>query len=245
MPRLKKTPPVNRTVATDRGPVAFDLSFSARKTLTLRIQAGGAITVDAPLRTRLRDIDSFVQLRAAWIEKHLQAVRERPSNERQYIEGERWFYLGEAYPLHIEADHIERVALRAGVLTVGVRDPVDRERVRALLARWYRRRALEVFNERLKLCGEWVKPLGLDAPPLKIRRMKSRWGSCSSHGAITLNLNLVQASAPLIDYVIVHELCHLREFNHSPPFWALVASVIPDWKARRKALNRSGYGLLP
>jgi len=75
--------------------------------------------------------------------------------------------------------------------------------------------------------------------------MKSRWGSCSTHGAITLNLNLVQASAPLIDYVIVHELCHLREFNHSPRFWALVASVIPDWKTRRKALNRGSFGLLP
>jgi hypothetical protein len=106
-----------------------------------------------------------------------------------------------------------------------------------LIERWYHRRAKSVFSELFAEACRHMQPLGIGQPPLKIRLMRSRWGSCSSKGNITLNPKLIQVPEPLLRYVILHELCHLIEFNHSPRFWALMDQVMPGWKAHRKALK--------
>jgi predicted metal-dependent hydrolase len=125
-----------------------------------------------------------------------------------------------------------------GLLTVGVHDPAGKARIAQLIDRWYRRHARRVFEERLKACYPRVESMGIPYPDLAMRTMKSRWGSCSAAGRMTLNLKLIQVPRSMIDYVILHELCHLKEHNHSPAFYALLDRVLPDWRERRERLNQ-------
>jgi predicted SprT family Zn-dependent metalloprotease len=120
----------------------------------------------------------------------------------------------------------------AGELIVETGDPTRAER---LIADWYQRQAAQIFSQRLTVCFERVRAWGVAYPTLRVRRMKTRWGSCTGHGAITLNSRLVELPVDLIDYVILHELCHLREMNHGPRFYALLEGVCPTWKAQRAA----------
>jgi hypothetical protein len=165
----------------------------------------------------------------------MEQTQTTPSHE--FADGETFHYLGQEVKLCIEADRIERVRLIDGTLFVGLHDPADRKRAGVLIERWYRRRAKSVFSELFAEACRHMQPLGIGQPPLKIRLMRSRWGSCSSKGNITLNPKLIQVPEPLLRYVILHELCHLIEFNHSPRFWALMDQVMPGWKAHRKALK--------
>jgi hypothetical protein len=240
----------SHTVYSGEVAISFELSFASRKTLAIRIHPDGRIAVAAPTGTRLVVIEGFVTSRAGWIMKHLAAIKQRPTTPipeaRRYVSGEQYHYLGTAYPLLVEADPITRVVLLPDKLRLGIRDPADTKRVQMLLVRWYRLHAERVFAERLGVCLQQVAPLGITtAPPLAIRQMKTRWGSCTSRGKITLNLKLIQAPVELIDYVILHELCHLKEMNHSPRFWALVTHVCPDWRQRRKILNQSRWEGVP
>ena len=116
----------------------------------------------------------------------------------------------------------------------------DQETVRAALWRWYRHQAGRLFAARLsELAGRL--PWLADDPPLRLRRMRRRWGSCSASGVITLNTHLVKAPTALLDYVILHELCHLRELNHGPRFYELMDQALPDWRARRQDLDTRAH----
>ena len=118
----------------------------------------------------------------------------------------------------------------------------DKARVKELLDGWYRRQARRVFRERLDTCYPRVQHLGIDYPELALRVMKSRWGSCTQAGRITLNVKLIQVPKDFIDYVVVHELCHLKEHNHSRKYYDLLDRVMPDWKQRRDQLNSFEFG---
>ena len=107
-----------------------------------------------------------------------------------------------------------------------------------MLDAWYLSHAKRVFAERLAACYPRVEGLGIPFPSLAIRDMKARWGSCSAKGRLTLNRRLIHVPKDLMDYVILHELCHLKEYNHGPAFYALLERVLPDWKARRQKLNQ-------
>ena len=112
------------------------------------------------------------------------------------------------------------------------------ERVRGLLEDWYRTHAKRVFAHRLEGCLESTRSLGLETVPnLVIRKMAKRWGSCTRAGNILLNLDLVKVPVHCIDYVIVHELCHLKVHNHGREFYRLLARCLPDWEARKKRLE--------
>ena len=152
--------------------------------------------------------------------------------------GEIHLYLGRHYRLWLEKARKTAVALDAGSLRVQLPTPTDPQAVAALLETWYRREAQKVFAEELAAAGRRVAPLGIVPPAaVRIRRMSSRWGSCTSRGAITLNLRLIQADRALIEYVLVHELCHLLQHNHSPAYYKLLDRALPDWRARKKRLN--------
>jgi len=161
---------------------------------------------------------------------------------RQYVSGESYRYLGRQYRLKVIADTVERIVLSRGWLTISVADPANRRAVQRLIHGWYRAKSEHVFNERLIACHARVETLGITLPALGIRTMKRRWGSCSKTGKVTLNLKLIQAPRALIDYVILHELCHLVELNHRPRFWALLTRVIPDWERLRDELNHYEFG---
>ena len=183
--------------------------------------------------------------RAGWILRQQRQFKEYPTATalpRRYVSGEAYRYLGRQYRLKVVENAVERVILSRGYLTVGVHHPADKHQIAQLIENWYRRHANHVFNDRLSVCYPRVELLGIPFPDLAVRAMKSRWGSCSAAGRITLNVKLIQVPRNLIDYVILHELCHLKEHNHRPTFYNLLDRVLPDWRERRQRLNKIEIG---
>lgn len=221
--------------------IEYELIYSQRKTLALHVYPDGSVVVDAPLGTELPSVEAKVRRRSGWIlrqQRHFQEYTSAISVPRRYVSGEAYRYLGRQYRLKVIEDEIERVRLSRGFLMVSVRNPSEKAHVSNLINAWYRSHARRIFAERLAQCYLRVEPLGIEYPQLAIRDMKSRWGSCSAVGRITLNVRLVQVSKDLIDYVLLHELCHLEEHNHSSSFYALLDRVLPDWSERRDRLNK-------
>jgi predicted metal-dependent hydrolase len=238
----KKTSVGLLRVEVDGQPITFELLHSRRKTLTLRIHPDLRITVDAPVGTSQSDARNFVSRHARWIARKQAALQQIApvTAPRQYQNGELFTYLGAKVPLEVELDRIERVRLVAGTLIVGTKTPANQATVRAMIGTWYKRRAEQLYpavlHTQFTRLQDKLGP-GRAEPPLRIRAMKTRWGSCTREGRITLNLALIQMPEALINYVVVHELCHLAEFNHGPRFWALVKSVVPGYRDARKALR--------
>ena len=197
------------------------------------------VAVKAPNGCALATIAAIVQKRGGWIVKQQRRFGSYAPPmvaTREYVSGESYRFLGRQYRLKVLDGTRSSIALgRTDMLvTVPKRDP---QRVQRLLERWYRAAAQRVFHERLDHCMQRVAHLGITVPSLTIRRMKRRWGSCSRNGRIILNLRLIQAPVEHIDYVIVHELCHLKEHNHSRRYYALLDTAMPDWRDWRQQLN--------
>ncbi|MHA1287450.1 MAG: M48 family metallopeptidase [Candidatus Thorarchaeota archaeon] len=160
---------------------------------------------------------------------------------REYVSGETHRYLGRQYLLkiiQIGEQETEQVRMDRGRLKINVSNPDDMERKKALLEDWYRGHAKRVFSERVDHWLPHFQRYGIESPQLVVRRMKSRWGSCTAEGKITLNLKLIQVPKHLIDYTIVHELSHLVELNHSEDYYQLLRRIMPDWEKRKEQLNR-------
>ncbi|MHB1037220.1 MAG: M48 family metallopeptidase [Pirellulales bacterium] len=132
----------------------------------------------------------------------------------------------------------EAVKLIGAFLHVWTGDREDRDRVRALVDRWYREHAEQALGRRLRACIEQCPSLKLGHEPcVRIRRMTHRWGSCTKAGNVLLNVDLVKAPVHCVDYVIVHELCHLKIHNHSAAFYRLLSACLPDWERRKRRLE--------
>lgn len=220
--------------------IEYTLSFAARKTLAISVHPDLRVTVTAPEHTDLDAIALRVQKRAAWI---LRQQREFELylphiTPRQYVSGETHRYLGRQYRLKIveEAD-AEWVRLERGYIHIRTTDKTDTAHIRELLESWYLRQARRVFKERLRALLPGFERHHLPPHTLKIRELTAHWGTCTANGTITLNVKLVQVNKSYIDYVIVHELCHLIEHNHSKQFYALLDRVLPAWRTRRQELN--------
>ena len=221
--------------------IDFELTYSERKTLGIHVYPDCSVVVDAPMDSDEATIEQKVLKRGAWIlrqQRNFQQYPEASPLPRRYVSGEAYRYLGRQYRLKVVENHVERVRLSRGYLTVSVKDQGDRVRISHLIDDWYIGHARRIFSERLGVSFRRVEKMGIPYPQLAIRDMKARWGSCSVKGRLTLNLKLIAVPKELIDYVIIHELCHLKELNHSPTFYALLDRVLPDWQERRLKLNK-------
>lgn len=205
------------------------------------------LQVVAPRRLSARRIAQSLEQRADRVARFLdqERARRRELPALNYVSGESHLFLGQWYPLDIRArkGRRDRVLLDGGVIAVRV-DDAGPDRVRELLRRWYRERALEHFPDRLRALCHSTPWCGEQLPELRVRRMKRTWGSCSAKGRITLNTALVKAPAELVDYVICHEICHLREHNHGPGFYALQEALCPEWRTLRSDLRGQGHVFL-
>ncbi|MEN9935880.1 MAG: hypothetical protein RLZZ387_2459 [Chloroflexota bacterium] len=224
--------------------IAYDLSYAPRKTLAISVAPDLRVRVTAPPDTDLDAIAAKVRQRAPWIlRQRRELARYLPATPpRQYRSGETHRYLGRQYRLHVVAGEPAVVGLTRGWLHVTTPDTDDTERVRQLLDGWYDTRARRVFPERLRAMLPRFTTVDVTEPALVIRPLEARWGSCSGAGTVTLNVRLIQAPKPHIDYVVVHELCHLVEHNHSKRFYALLDRMLPDWREQRRALNELALG---
>jgi len=210
----------------------FDIIRSRRKTIAVEITKEGGVLVRAPLTLARREVFAFVHQNRAWIaRKHAQArVLQEERGPRRFLEGESFPFLGEQHRLRF-VEGGEYLRKENGEFLLGA-DLASR--ARDLFRTWYRARAREIFEERVE---RFALQMGLRVQAVRITDANQRWGSCSAAGSLNFAWRLVMAPPPVIDYVIVHELAHLVEMNHSRRFWDCVARVIPDHPARRKWLR--------
>ena len=219
--------------------IRYELSRAARKTLEISVHPDLRVTVTAPEDSEMDRIEDKVKKRARWIIKQQQQFERYLPHlpPRQYVSGETHRYLGRQYRLKVVDSVPEQVKLSRGYLHVDTRDKTNTQKVQQLLDEWYRKQARRVFAEQLQACFSRVEHLEVPYPEIAIRAMKTRWGSCDGVGKITLNIKLIQVPKVYIDYVIAHELCHLKEHNHSKHFYRLLDRVMPDWERRKSELD--------
>ena len=214
---------------------------AARKSgrVAIHVDPDGRVLVDAPEHASDKQISTAVTGRARWIHGHLAAIRLRRAHvlPREYVSGEALFYLGRRYRLKVlaKAHSPAAVRLRGGYIevTLPARDPMA---VREALNHWYRGRAKLVLAERLEAMASslnWIRM----PPAMRLQTMKVQWGSCSPAGRLTLNPHLVKAPRECIDYVLLHELCHLKEHNHSRKFYMLLERHLPQWRRKKERLD--------
>jgi hypothetical protein len=217
--------------------IAVDqLTRTRRRTLAIIVEDDGRVVVRAPLRLRQEAIDEFVRAREAWILTKQRQAQERMSRfvPKRYVGGEEFLYLGEPYQLEIE-DHQRQPLLLNGCFRLS---RAALPRAQAVFERWYRRQALRVMSERVEA---YAASHGFTFNRIKITSARKRWGSCGHNGNLSFAWRLVMAPHPVIDYVVVHELAHLKHRNHSKRFWSKVASILPDFRQREDWLEEHGY----
>jgi predicted metal-dependent hydrolase len=222
--------------------ITFQYCRSRRRTLGMTVRPDKSVVVRAPLRASLGDIKGFVSRRAAWIAKVWREFDGRPPDPSQsYDSGAIFLFHGRGYALTLVRDPAESVVLKGDSLVVAAPDELDASNIRLLIDTWYRDQALSIFREREIECHRRMEAEGFALPPIVIRPMKSRWGSYSYRtGRITLNLNLIKALPACLDYVIIHELCHMKLRHHGPVFWKFVERYVPNHAGLRKLLNSIG-----
>ncbi len=212
--------------------IDYEVQYTLRKTLEIAVLPDCQVVITAPEGIEDEKITEKVRKRARWILKQKEFFQQfQPKTPpRNYLIGETHLYLGRRYRLQIQEDLQERVELSFGKLRVFCKSQSDPELVKRLLTIWYRQKAHIKFNERLNYHLANYSEFQKYNPILQIRTMNKRWGSLSPKGMLTLNLNLIKAPVDCIDYVIVHELCHLIQPNHGPKFYRILKKIMPDYQ---------------
>lgn len=220
--------------------IPFSVVFADRKQLTIHVHPDLRLEVLAPVDREIVSVLQRVDSRGGWISKQWRYFeRFQPTNPlRKYVSGETHRYLGRQYQLKVIDASESDVKLKGRFLQVRHADKEDDKGIGRLVTQWYREHASRLFGIRLAKCLEVCKSLKLAAVPgVSVRQMKRRWGSCTKAGNITLNIDLIRTPIHCIDYVIVHELCHLKVHNHSPAFYRILNRVMPDWEKRKDRLD--------
>ncbi len=227
-----------RTIRLAGENVPYLLKRSPRRaTVGLKVDGKG-LTVSAPLRAPQSFLDQVLTDRAAWLLAKLREWRERQPLPMAWLEGEILFYLGGQLRLAIQQGASRKaVVLDGDDLRVTLPPGADAVEIRRRVQQWYRKEAAKVMAQRV---AHYAGRMGLAPPKLALSGARTRWGSCNSRGDIRLNWRLVQAPISQIDYVVVHELAHIRELNHSPRFWSIVEEFLPHYEAAHRALKRDG-----
>jgi predicted metal-dependent hydrolase len=208
----------------------------------IKVHPDQRVVATVPNDTTGEAIQEAMIKRARWIWESITefSAQHEYVLPKQYVSGETQFYLGRRYMLKvlIDTEQTANVKLNRGKLTVTFKQNNDGRvaKIKALLDKWYLHRANIIFKERLSAMlpkTTWI----IDAPSYRIMSMQKQWGSCSSKGSLMINPHLVKAPKECIDYVILHELCHIAEHNHSDKFWRLLTQVMPNWKEVKAKLD--------
>jgi len=210
---------------------------SRRKTMALHVYPDKPVELRVPLKCPWLEINRFLDSRLDWIEiaqKELSNVPCIPAPV--YTEGSLHDYLGSKYPLMLVRGRPNHVQQLPGAIVVRCLKPEKSSLVEKHMDAWYRAQARLLFPDRIEQCLNRF-PVPLPYRSLVVRKMKARWGSCSRNGELCLNSLLVRLPEAAIDFVIAHELCHLRYFSHNKSFYRLLADVMPDWPEREKLLG--------
>ncbi len=214
--------------------ISYLLEHRPRRTVGLKITADGLV-VHAPKRIFAFQLNQILQEKSGWILNKLQARAANQVAAIEWVDGEHLLYLSQDIQLTIVKNSSNKaLVLDANTLIMATPTPDNHALVHRKVVHWYQKQAMADFGRRLTILAA---KLGVPTPPLTLSNAKSRWGSCNSRGEVRLNWRLLQAPPNIINYVICHELAHLKQMNHSAKFWAVVESLFPDYKQAEKALK--------
>lgn len=224
--------------------VEFTVSFSNRKTLAIEVETNGKVNVVAPMGVSEEKIIKKVKSKAKWIVQKQYEVRNINVNKinREAVNGESYLYLGRNYTLQLmikeDTNKIE-VKLFRGKFIV-ITPSKDEEKIKLALEEWYREKTLQKINDRIKYYKHFFNK---EPKTIKVKEQKKRWASCTSKNELLFNWRCAMAPAYIIDYIVVHEMCHMYHKDHSKEFWNMVSNVMPDYEGRREWLRDNGIKL--
>ena len=228
-----------KATRSDSGIEISQIIRTRRRTLALVIQKDGALVVRAPRRASEKLIREFAEKHAYWILRKQAEVRAAvPVLEKEFINGETFPYLGKTYTLEIIKGQRTRLILD-GNFKMAETARKDAEEV---FQRWYRKRAEEVIPEHVRGFAEGY---AFQYQKIRIGSARTRWGSCSSKGTLSFSWRLILAPIEVVDYVVVHELCHTLVHDHSSRFWKQVERIIPNYKEYKRWLRKNGQNVMP
>ena len=214
--------------------IPYFLEHRARRTVGLKITADGLV-VHAPKRIFAFQLNQILQQKSSWILNKLQAREANHVAKVEWIDGEHLLYLGNDIQLIISQNNSNKALIfDQNTLLVASPQPNNHAVLGRKVIQWYKKQAALDFARRLEILAA---KLGVPTPPLTLSNAQSRWGSCNSRGEVRLNWRLLQAPPHIINYVICHELAHLKQMNHSAKFWAVVEQLFPNYKAAEKELK--------
>ena len=217
-----------------------------RKTLSLCVYPDNRIIVAAPEGLSSKEIAGFVERKSDWVRKRLDLNRGKQEKPpvREFNPGEKLLYLGAEYTLEVCERRSAGVSCERGKIIVSISPEIPaRTRapfIRRLLVTWYANMALKRIKERVT---HYMRIIGVTPRAVRIKSLRSRWGSCSARGGVNFAWNIIMSPEPVLDYLVVHELCHLVHHDHSAEYWKLVEKFLPEHRARRKWLRENGHCL--
>ena len=226
--------------------IAYDIVYSSkRKTVGITVYPTGEVRIAAPRRTSPAEVRRLVAEKADWIAKKLFEYKASGCHDatKKYVEGEAFLYLGKEYLLHLATgDHGPLVTLDDRRLNVVlppvISGPHREEMAREAVFEWYRFHAEMVVEEAM---GPYCRRLGILPPFYRVKNLSKRWGSCTARNDLNFNAKIAMAPLPQLEYVVAHELCHVKVKDHSPRFWSLMETVAPGYKMAKNALRKDGW----
>jgi len=228
----------NKNIKYGSKEISYELIFQERKTLGIKVFPEGSVKVYAPKETTNEKIEEKVKEKARWIIKQQNEFQSYLplTPKRKYINGETHLYLGRQYILHSEVAKANQVKAYRGKIIVNHK---ANTKVETVVRNWYKEKAIEHFTAVLEEKISLFSKYNVEKPVIEIRTMNKRWGSCTVKGKIILNPELIKAPKGSIEYVIIHELCHLVHHNHNKAFYELQQRIMPDWKKWKNKLEYS------
>lgn len=219
--------------------IPYCLHRADRKRLRIIVSPELNVDVFAPRFASDDEVRLAIQKKTPWIARTLDKLETyHPlATPKRYVSGETFVYLGRQYRLKVEGGERRPAKLLGRFLWVWVKNKTATENIKRSVNTWYRARAHEMFGRAMEKCYAIASRHGVAEPLLTIRAMTRRWGSCSASHRITLNIKLIQTPVHCIEYVIMHELCHLKYHNHSTKFYSLLTRCQPDWQQRKETLD--------
>ena len=226
-----------KTTIIDGSEIRYEFKRSYRRSVVAKIRRDGVIEVRAPLLYRESNMLVFLNQHKRWIFNHFDRLQNAGNQQKKYISGEIHYYLGKQYTLQVVESGKNSVSIEGNSLIINSQYPENPKYLEIQLNKWYRNQAKIVFSNLLPPIIEKFRKYNVAPAKISIRDMRSRWGSCSRKGNISLNLQLIKLNENCIRQVMVHEMCHLVYFNHQAGFHALMDEMMPDWKLWKKDLK--------
>ena len=214
-----------------------------KRTISLQVKDNKLI-VKAPRTASRQSLDDLIQRKQSWIKKRaILNVEERKLRNRKFSDNEKFYFRGNEYRLSLILGGKEEVKISEGFLIVTCKDhrAMGSKEVKTFIEDWYVRESTKILNTRTY---EFAKKMKVEPSAITVKNYASKWGSCTASNKISYNWRIIMAPDCIVDYLIIHELCHIIEHNHSKNFWYQVGKYCEDFKKKRKWLRENGHKLV-